>query len=400
MSETKLGLRENRSQFILLVIINAFVGAMVGLERSVFPSLAKERFGLESATSILSFIVVFGLVKAASNYYAGTWSDKIGRKRLLIIGWLFALPVPFLIYYAPTWEWVLAANVFLGINQGLAWSSTVIMKIDLVGPKKRGMAMGINEFAGYVAVAIMAYVTARFATEHSLHTLPFVLGIAVCFLGIIGSIFLVKDTRKFVSLESSQSAVPRQSNTFLETTFINKNLLSVTQAGMVNNLNDGMVWGLLPMLMLQYSFGLKEIAWAAGIYPAVWGVAQLFTGSWGDRISKKKILFWGMLIQGLALMLLAVVSEYLAIVALAAVLGFGTAMVYPNFLASISENSHPSDRAKSIGVFRLWRDSGYAVGAALSGIVAFYFGISMAVASIAIITIGSALVIQLRMESL
>jgi MFS family permease len=399
MSEFKLGLRENKNQFILLVIVNAFVGAMVGLERSVFPSLAKEQFGLESAAVILSFIVVFGLVKAGANFYAGALSDKIGRKKMLIIGWLFAIPVPFLIRYAPNWNWIVVANIFLGINQGLAWSSTVIMKIDLVGPKRRGFAMGINEFAGYIAVALTAYFTAQLASEYGLQEVPFLIGLVVVAGGLISSVFFVKDTRKFVVLESSQSSIAEQTRPFLETTFFNRNLSAITQAGMVNNLNDGMIWGLLPLFMIQFNFNLSQIAWAAGLYPAVWGVGQLFTGAWGDKVPKKNLLVAGMLLQGLVLVVLSKTTSYEIILLLAALLGFGTALVYPNFLAGISENTHPNDRAKSIGVFRLWRDSGYAIGAVLSGIIAQQWSISMAILVIGIITVFSSIVIQLRMRS-
>jgi len=398
MSEPTLGLKQNYRQFWLLVLVNAFVGAMVGLERSIFPSLAKEEFGLEATTAILSFIIVFGLTKAISNYYAGSLANSFGRKKVLLLGWLAALPVPLILMYTHSWNGVILANVFLGINQGLAWSSTVNMKIDLVGPKRRGFAMGLNEFAGYIAVALVSYFTAEIALSHGLRPYPFYLGLGISVLGLLMSVFFVRETQAFVQLEAESNNLARQKNTFIETTFKNKNLSAITQAGMVNNLNDGMMWGLLPIYMLSLSFDLGDIAWVSGIYPAIWGVCQLFTGAWGDKYSKKTLLFVGMMVQGIAIQVLSLSEGFVMLMVCAVLLGFGTAMVYPTFLSGIADYTHPLDRAKSIGVFRLWRDSGYAIGAIISSTVATYFSASTAISVVGGITVLSALVIQFRMS--
>jgi MFS family permease len=397
MEKVKLGLKENWKQFTLLVIINAFVGGMVGLERSVLPQIAEEEFAIAAKTAILSFIIVFGIVKAISNYFAGTFANKIGRKNLLVIGWIFGLPVPFILMYAPSWDWIVAANVLLGINQGLAWSSTVVMKIDLVGEKQRGFAMGLNEFAGYLAVAAVAFLTGYIAGEYGLRPYPFILGIGLAVLGLLGSIFFIKDTSKHVQAENKVSNILRLKNTFWETTWKHPNLGAVTQAGLVNNLNDGMAWGLFPILLAGKGFNLEAIGIVTGVYPAVWGFGQLITGKMADLYSKKMLLVIGMLLQGLALFIFPWAESLYHYIALAAVLGWGTAMVYPTFLATVAENTHPEDRAGSVGVFRLWRDLGYAIGAILTGILADAFGLEVSILTVAFLTVISALSILWRM---
>lgn len=398
MEEIRLGLKENWKQFTLLVIINAFVGGMVGLERSILPQIAEVEFAIAAKTAILSFIIVFGIVKAITNYFAGAFANKIGRKNLLTIGWLFGLPVPFILMYAPSWDWIVAANVLLGINQGLAWSSTVVMKIDLVGEKQRGFAMGLNEFAGYLAVAIVAFLTGFIAAEYGLRPYPFILGIAMAILGLLGSIFLIKDTRKHVAAENTISAVPKLGNIFWETTWKHPNLGSVTQAGLINNLNDGMAWGIFPILLSIKGFDLAEVGVITAIYPAVWGLGQLFTGKMADIFNKKHLLFIGMFLQAIALFLFLFAESMTHYVALSAVLGWGTAMVYPTFLATVAENTHPQDRANSIGVFRLWRDLGYAIGAILTGIIADRLGIDASIMTIGGLTMISAIIIAIRMK--
>ncbi|GAB2619389.1 MFS transporter [Belliella aquatica] len=398
MKSVQLGLKENWKQFTLLVIINAFVGGMVGLERSILPQIAEVEFAIAAKTAILSFIIVFGIVKAITNYFAGAFANKIGRKNLLVIGWLFGLPVPFILMFAPSWDWIVAANVLLGINQGLAWSSTVVMKIDLVGEKQRGFAMGLNEFAGYLAVAVVAFLTGYIAAEYGLRPYPFYLGIGLAVLGLLGSIFFIKDTRKHVAAENQHSDVPKLKNIFWETTWKHPNLGSVTQAGLINNLNDGMAWGIFPILLSVKGFDLEQIGIITATYPAVWGFGQLFTGKMADLYSKKYLLFIGMMLQGIALAFFLFASSMTHYLILAAVLGWGTAMVYPTFLATVAENTHPTDRANSIGVFRLWRDLGYAIGAILTGIIADAFGIEMSILTIGGLTILSAFVILLRMK--
>lgn len=398
MSVKQLGLKENWRQFSLLVLVNAFVGGMVGMERSILPKLAEIEFHLAAKTAILSFIVVFGITKALTNYFAGTLANQYGRKKLLVIGWIFALPVPFLLIYAPNWSWIIFANVFLGINQGLAWSSTVVMKIDLVGPKNRGFAMGINEAAGYLAVGAVAFLSASIANLYGIRPYSFYIGILFSILGLLTSIFLVKDTRGFVQLESENSNIPLLSNVFKETTWKNPNLGSISQGGLVNNLNDGMIWGLFPMLLLSKGFSVAELAQIIAIYPSVWGLSQLFTGKLADKFPKKSLLFWGMLFQGSAILGFIWAQTFLAFAGLSVVLGLGTAVVYPTFLAAIADNTHPSQRAQSIGVYRLWRDLGYAVGAILTGILADFWSVNTAIFAIGSITLLSALVIQLRMR--
>ena len=395
--QVQLGLKQNWQQFSLLVVVNAFVGGMLGMERSIFPQFAEQIFGIASKTAILSFITAFGLSKALANYFAGKMANRFGRRKLLLLGWWLALPVPFVLMFAPSWNWVVAANVLLGMSQGLAWSSTVVMKIDLVGEKKRGLAMGLNEFAGYVALALVAFLTGYVANRYGLTPYPFYIGVVIAVLSLFSSWLWVKDTTSFVQQESSTDASPLLSHVFRETTFQNKTLSSVTQAGLVNNLNDGMIWGLLPMVLLSLHYNQQHIGIITAIYPGVWGLGQLFTGKMSDHFSKKAMLFWGMLIQGLAILLLPTSSSFYILAGLSALLGLGTALVYPTFLATIAQVTHPKQRAESIGTFRLWRDLGYALGAILSGVTADVLGIQYAIYLIGAITLLSAIMIKWRM---
>jgi MFS family permease len=398
MKIVKLGLKENWKQFTWLVIINAFVGGMIGLERSILPQIAEVEFHIAAKTAIFSFIVVFGIVKAITNYFTGALANKIGRKNLLMIGWLVAIPVPFILMFANNWDWIIAANVLLGISQGLAWSSTVVMKIDLVGEKQRGLAMGLNEFAGYIALAIVAFLTGWIASQYGLRPYPFYIGIALSLLGFFGSWLLVKDTKHHIVAEATTNKTPRLRKIFWETTWKNKNLGSVTQAGLINNLNDGMAWGLFPILLATKGFTIAQIGIVTAIYPAVWGIGQLITGKMADYFCKKDMLFWGMLLQGIALIFLLIASTMTHFIILSSFLGWGTAMVYPTFLATVAENTNPADRANSLGVFRFWRDLGYAIGAILTGVIADVFGINMSILVIGLLTLLSAGIILYRMK--
>jgi len=400
MKEVKLGLKENWQQFWLLVVINAFVGGMVGLERTILPRIAEVEFHIAAKTAILSFIIVFGIVKAITNYFTGAWANKIGRKNLLTLGWLIGIPVPFILMFANSWNWIIAANILLGINQGLTWSSTVVMKIDLVGEKQRGFAMGLNEFAGYLAVALVAFFTGWIASEYGLRPYPFYIGIVLALAGFFGSWLFVKDTKHHVSYETTTSQVPKLKNIFWETTWKNKNLGSVTQAGLINNLNDGMAWGIFPILLATKGFSIAETGIVTAVYPAVWGIGQLFTGRMADYFCKKDLLFLGMLLQGIALLLLVLANSMTQFIFLSSLLGIGTALVYPTFLATVAENTHPSDRAHSLGIFRLWRDLGYAIGAILTGVIADTLGINASVLIIGLLTVSSALIIFYRMRCL
>jgi MFS family permease len=397
METTQLGLKQNWKQFTLLIIVNSFVGGMVGLERSILPQIAEAEFHIAAKTAVLSFIVVFGIIKAITNYFTGAFANKVGRKNLLVIGWLFALPVPFILMFANHWNWIIAANVLLGINQGLTWSSTVVMKIDLVGEKQRGFAMGLNEFAGYLSVAIVAFLTGWIAAEYGLRPYPFVIGIVLSIFGLLASWFLIKDTKHHVAKELSSSHIPLLKNIFWDTTWNNKNLGSVTQAGLINNLNDGMVWGIFPILLFQKNFSLEQIGIITATYPAVWGLGQLVTGKMSDYFCKKDMLFTGMLLQGLALVIMPFAETMTHYVILSVILGWGTAMVYPTFLATVAENTNPIDRPKSLGIFRLWRDLGYAIGAILTGVIADALGNNTAIVSIGLLTILSSLIIHYRM---
>ncbi|RSK31070.1 MFS transporter [Hymenobacter metallilatus] len=401
MTTPRLGLRENWPQFGLLVLVNAFVGGMVGLERTILPRLAEQEFHLVARSAILAFIVVFGLTKAVANYYAGAWANTVGRKNLLVIGWIIGLPVPLLLLWAPTWGWVIFANVLLGLNQGLAWSSTVVMKIDLAGPRQRGLAMGLNESAGYLAMAATAFASGWLATAYGLRPYPFYLGIVLAVLGLLSSL-LVHDTRHHLALEAAQipTGCPGSSLSFWDVTWRHPNLGSVTQAGLVNNLNDGMVWGLLPLLLTSKGFTLIQIGTVAAVYPAVWGLGQLLTGPLADRLCKKTLLFWGMLLQGAVLLAMLFTSSYSAFLTLATLLGAGTALVYPTFLAAVGEYAPAPQRARSVGIFRFWRDAGYALGALLTGVLADAFGLGPALAAIGGLTVVSAFSIRYRMYCL
>lgn len=395
--DTQLGLRQNWKQFTILVIVNAFVGGMIGMERTIFPQFAEVEFGVASKTAILSFITAFGLTKAFANYYTGRLANRFGRRKLLLFGWWLALPIPFLLIYAPSWSWVIFANVLLGISQGFTWSSTVVMKIDLVGEKDRGLAMGLNEFAGYFAVGLIAFLTGWVADRFGVTPYPFYIGVVISILGLLMSWIWVKDTRVFVQKESITDRTAAMENVFVETTFKNKTLSSVTQAGLINNLNDGMIWGLLPMVLISLKFDHEQIGIITAIYPTVWGIGQLFTGKMSDHLSKKGMLFWGMLLQGVAILGLPFTDDFWLLAVISGILGLGTALVYPTFLATIAQATSPKQRAESIGTFRLWRDLGYAFGAVISGITADLFGIKWAILLIAGLTIFSAGVIQVRM---
>lgn len=393
----QVGLKKNWKQFTLLIIVNAFVGGMIGLERTIIPQFAEIKFGIASKTAILSFITAFGIVKAVANYFTGRLANKYGRKNLLLFGWLLAIPVPLILINAASWNWVIFANVLLGIHQGLTWSSTVVMKIDLVGEKDRGFAMGLNEFAGYVAVGVVAFFTGFIAHKYGVTPYPFYIGIFIAIIGFIITALWVKDTRQFIQKESNTIKSNIQQNIFIETSFKNKTLSSVTQAGLVNNLNDGMIWGLLPILLLSLQYNNEKIGIITAIYPSVWGVGQLFTGKMSDHYSKKEMLFWGMLLQGVAIIAIPFYTEFYALSSISALLGIGTALVYPTFLSTIAQEATPMQRAESIGTFRLWRDLGYAIGAILSGITADLFGIEYAIFLIGGFTIISSMIIKFRM---
>ena len=395
----KLGLKENLPQFILLLVVNAFVGGMIGIERTIIPQFASENFNISSKSAILSFIIAFGITKALTNFAFGKLANFLGRKKLLIIGWLFAIPVPLILINANLWGWVVFANILLGINQGLTWSSTVNMKIDLVGEKDRGFAMGLNEFSGYFAVGITAYLSGFIANKYGITPYPFYIGIFVAISGLLTTILFVKETKSFIEIETKTNKSNSVENVFIETTFKNKTLSSVTQAGLINNLNDGMIWGLLPILLLSINLNTEEIGLIAAAYPTFWGIGQLFTGKMSDFYSKKKMLFWGMLLQGISILFLPFVNNFSILLFLSILLGIGTAIVYPTFLTAIAEESSPLQRAESIGAFRLWRDLGYAVGAIISGITADFFGIQFSIILIGLITVLSSIIIQLRMPS-
>jgi MFS family permease len=405
----QLGLRANLAQFCLLVAVNALVGGMLGQERTVLPLLAEREFGLTAYTSALTFILAFGATKAATNYLAGTLSDRYGRKPVLTAGWMFAIPVPLLLIWAPGWGWVIAANVLLGINQGLTWSTTVIMKIDLVGPARRGLAMGLNEAAGYLAVAATALATGYLAARYGLRPQPFYLGIAFAGLGLGISTLAVRETRGHARLDAATHttrpdgrhehlhAQLTDRQVFTQTSFREPALSAASQAGMVNNLNDGLAWGLFPVLFAAAGLSIAQIGVLAALYPAVWGLGQLGTGAWSDRIGRKPLIVAGMLLQGAALALVAVGSSFAVWAVAAVLLGAGTAMVYPTLLATIGDVAHPAWRARSVGVYRLWRDGGFAVGALLAGLLADAFGIPAAIWLVAALTAASGLLAAARM---
>ena len=411
----ELGLGANWRQFWLLVLINAFVGAMVGLERTVLPLLAEDEFGLASRGVALSFLVSFGLVKAATNFFAGRLGDLYGRKPILVMGWLVGVPVPLMIMWAPSWGWIVAANVLLGINQGLAWSTTVIMSIDLAGPRRRGLAMGLNEFAGYVAVALSALATGYIAQAYGLRPEPFYLGIAFVAVGLGLSAVFVRDTRGHARLEAEQAAgrggepprpgslesdhasVPSTREILALSAWRHPALSSASQAGLINNLNDGVAWGLFPLFFAAAGLGVADIGWLIFIYPFTWGVVQLWTGAWSDRVGRKRLIVGGMLIQALALGSIAMANGFVGWLGGGVLLGVGTAMVYPTLLASVGDVAHPSWRGSAVGVYRLWRDSGYAVGGVMAGTLADVFGIRAAIGAVAVLTGLSGLLVALRM---
>jgi MFS family permease len=401
MSEPVLGLRQNLSQFSLLVLVNAFVGGMVGLERAILPLIAEREFGLVSKSVILSFIVGFGFVKAFTNLAAGRFSDRIGRKGLLVGGWIVGLPVPFLLMWAPSWGWVTVANFLLGINQGLCWSTTVIMKIDLVGPQRRGLAMGLNEFSGYFAVSLAALATGYIAAAYGLRPAPFYLGIGIAAAGLFLSIFFVRETHGHARHEAKGQGgadpVPFQ-EIFARTSYRDPDLFSCSQAGMVNNLNDGMAWGLFPLFFAAAQLSVERIAVLAAAYPAVWGICQLGTGALSDHVGRKWMIAGGMWVQAAGIGVIAVNRSFAPWLGGAVLLGVGTAMVYPTLLAAIGDVAHPSWRASAVGVYRLWRDAGYAFGALLAGIVADLLGIEWAIAVIAGLTFASGTIVALRMS--
>jgi MFS family permease len=405
----RLGLRENLAQFGLLVAVNALVGGMLGQERTVVPLLATQVFGVPGYTAALTFIAAFGIAKAATNYFAGTWSDRFGRKPVLVAGWLVALPVPLLLIWAPSWTWIVIANILLGISQGLTWSTTVVMKIDLVGPARRGLAMGFNEAAGYAALAATALATGYLAAAHGLRPAPFLLGIAFAALGLGMSVLLVRETREHARLEAA-GHVPRADGrhdhlgdhltnreVFLQTSFKEPALSAASQAGLVNNLNDGLAWGLFPVLFLTAGLSVERIGILAAIYPMVWGLGQLLTGALSDRIGRKWLITAGMLVQAGGLGIMAAADGFAWWALAGVLLGAGTAMVYPTLLAAIGDVAHPAWRARAVGTYRLWRDGGFAVGALLSGILADLYGVRAAIAAVAALTATSGVIVAVRM---
>jgi MFS family permease len=407
-----LGLRANWRQFWLLVVVNAFVGAMVGLERTVLPLIAEQEFGLASRKAALSFIVAFGVVKAASNFLAGRLGDRFGRKRILVAGWIVGLPVPLLVMWAPSWSWIVAANVLLGMNQGLTWSTTVVMKIDLVGAERRGLAMGLNEFAGYVAVALSAFATGEIAARFGLRPEPFYLGIAFAAAGLALSLLFVRETMGHVQHEVAQNQsgtartagnatsrvdAPSLGALIARVSWSDPALASASQVGLVNNLNDGMAWGLFPLFFAAAGLSIREIGLLAFVYPATWGITQLWTGALSDRVGRKWLIVSGMFVQGFALIVMVFVQSLVPWLVSGVLLGIGTAMVYPTLLAAIGDVAHPSWRGSAVGLYRLWRDLGYAVGALLAGVLADRFGMSVAIATVGGLTLASGFAAAMRM---
>ena len=402
--DLRLGLTANTGQFVLLVAVNALVGGMVGQERTVLPLLATGVFGLAAVGSALTFIVAFGLTKAVTNFAAGALSDRYGRKPVLVAGWLIGLPVPLLLISAPDWGWVVVANVLLGINQGLTWSTTVIMKIDLVGPSRRGLAMGLNEAAGYGAVALTAFATGLIAERWGLRPAPFLLGLAYAGVGLGLSAVLVRETRDHARLEAGRPGPSERSSDalstrqiFMLTSLRERALSAASQAGLVNNLNDGLAWGLLPIFYSASGLSVGEVGLLAAIYPGIWGLGQLVTGGLSDRVGRKGLIVWGMLLQGAALVLIAATQGLAPWLVGAMLLGAGTAMVYPTLLAVVGDVAHPTWRASAVGVYRLWRDLGFAIGALLAGVIADRLGIPAAIWTVAALTAASGIVVLIRM---
>ncbi|GAC1600019.1 MAG: MFS transporter [Acidimicrobiales bacterium] len=400
----RLGLQANLAQFSLLVGVNALVGGMIGQERTVLPLLAERVFHLHAVTAALTFILAFGAVKAGTNFVAGTLSDRVGRKPVLVAGWLIGIPVPLLLIWAPAWGWIIFANVLLGVNQGLTWSTTVIMKIDLAGPERRGLAMGLNEAAGYGAVAATALATGFIAAHYGLRPQPFFLGLAFAGLGLGLSTLFVRETRDHARYEASthlNTSADQQSlstkEVFVLTSFHERALSAASQAGMVNNLNDGLAWGIFPLFFARGGLSIGRIGVLAALYPAVWGLGQLVTGALSDRIGRKWLIAGGMWTQAVAIGLIAAVHGFWPWAFAAMLLGAGTAMVYPTLLAVIGDVAHPSWRASSVGVYRLWRDSGFAVGALLAGVVADLLGLAAAIWAVAVLTAASGVIVAVRM---
>jgi MFS family permease len=398
MTSVRLGLRANAAQFWLLVGLNALVGAMVGLERSVLPLVGEEEFGLASRAAILSFVVAFGVAKAFTNLGAGVLADRVGRKRLLVLGWLLALPVPPMIALAPSWGWIVAANVLLGVNQGLAWSMTVVMKIDLAGPARRGLALGLNEAAGYLGVAVTAFLTGALAATYAPQTVIWVGALAIAVIGVVVSWLFVRDTGAHVAREQRDHGEDGEARSLrralAEGTFGQPVLRACSQAGLVNNLNDALAWGLAPLYLAANGASAREIGIVAAVYPALWGVGQLATGWLSDLTGRKPLIVLGMLVQaaGLAVLTLGRGSFGTAFAA-SALLGAGTALVYPTLIAAVSDAVRPRDRAPAVGVYRFWRDAGFALGALLAGVVADAAGASTAIAVVAALTAASGLVV-------
>ena len=400
--DVRLGLKENWRQFSLLILVNAFVGGMVGLERTVVPLVGSQEFGLVLRTAIFSFIVSFGVVKALSNLLSGSLADTLGRKRVLVAGWVVGVPVPFLLMLAPSWGWIVAANVLLGANQGLTWSMTVLMKIDLVGPRERGLATGLNEFAGYLAVGLTALATGYLASVYGLRPEPFYLGVVYVLFGLLISIFLVRDTGGHVRLEMESQPAESGPLTFREvfsrTSFKDRNLFAASQAGLVNNLNDGMSWGVFPLFFSSFGLGVGRIGVLKAVYPAVWGVLQVVTGPLSDRWGRKGLIVAGMWVQAAGIFVTVLTRNFQWWLLGSVLLGLGTAMVYPSLIAAVSDASHPSWRARSLSVYRFWRDLGYAVGALSAGVIADAFGLSWAIASAGALTFLSGVVVATSMR--
>ncbi|AWM29526.1 MFS transporter [Sinorhizobium fredii] len=392
-SSVRLGLKENWQQFSLLLLINAFVGGMVGIERTVVPLIGANEFHVKSTILITSFVISFGVVKALANLVSGQLADRLGRKRVLVAGWLIGLPVPFMIILAPSWEWVIAANVLLGLSQGFAWSMTVVMKVDLVGPKGRGFAVGLNEFAGYVAVGLTAFLTGYLASRYGLRPMPIYLGVIYGIAGTILSILAVRDTRQHVQLEASRAANPASALSFREVfvlaSFKDRNLLAASQAGLVNNLNDGMSWGIFPLFFTTLGLGIERIGVLKAVYPIVWGVGRVVTGPLSDRWGRKGLIVGGMWVQAVGLLITALGGHFGWWLVGSVLLGAGTAMVYPSLIATVSDASHPTWRARSLSVYRFWRDLGYAIGALSAGLIADRFGFSAAIVAIGVLTFMS-----------
>jgi MFS family permease len=431
----RLGLKANINQFLLLILVNAFVGAMIGLEQTVVPLLGKEEFGLESNTLILSFIASFGIVKAILNLFAGNLSDRWNRKNVLVLGWLCGIPVPFILLYAPNWNWILFANVLLGINQGLAWSMTVNMKIDLVGKDRRGLALGLNEFAGYIAVALVGFFTGYLAATYGLKPYPFYLGIVFSLFGFIISLILIKDTTRYTELEirnqiqqekedddkakkesteeirrTTSPTIDRSSITesdlnfkqvFLETSWRNRSLLAASQAGLVNNLVFGVTWGLFTLYFVSFGIGISDTAFLKALHPGVWGFLQLATGPLSDSIGRKKLIYPGMILQAAGIWIILISeTSYFALIGGMSLLGVGTAFVYPTLLAAISDIAHPYWRATSLGVYRFWRDLGFVFGAIGIGFIADFFNLNIAIQAVSWISLGSGIFVLVFMREI